>query len=310
MSKIEIDLDTLVKQGSCVVKLGDKEYGIKLAYVKESFSPTQPLAKALEAIAAGTNQYKIPPVFTFLREGTYSCGKITHTVKEYRHEPTSTECVLIPGGTYMMGSLPEEKGRYSNEKQHQVTLAPFLMAKYLCTQSVWEKMMKSNRSHFRGAYMPVESVSWYECQEFCIKAGVQLPTEAQWELACRADNTGAYCFGDDESLLKEYAWYYENANNETHAVGQKSPNAYGLYDMHGNVWEWCRDCCDCREEVGTDTYMDGITNPLCEQGSSRIIRGGSWFRLACYCRSAYRDASSPGGHYHSVGFRFIVPLVC
>ena len=131
---------------------------------------------------------------------------------------------------------PVRKVRISN---------PFYLGKYPVTQAQWEAVMRTTPSHFKGdPNQPVENVSWYEAQEFLEKLSVReggktyhLPTEAEWEYACRAGSTGAYCFGEDEAKLKEYAWYDENSDGRTHTVGQLKPNAWGLYDMRGNVWE-------------------------------------------------------------------------
>jgi formylglycine-generating enzyme required for sulfatase activity len=182
-----------------------------------------------------------------------------------------------------MGSPDSDKGRQvSDEKpQHRVRITkPFYLGKYLVTQEQWEAVMGNNPSHFKGPKNPVEQVSWDDCQQFLRQAqrevGVrggkfQLPTEAQWEYACRAGSTTRYCFGDDESGLGEYAWYDKNSGNKTHPVGEKKPNAWGLYDMHGNVWEWCQDWYDGGYYANSPT--DDPTGP----GSNRVLRGGSWF---------------------------------
>jgi len=156
------------------------------------------------------------------------------------------EMVWIPGGTFLIGSPLSEEGRRENEgPQTEVTLEGFWMGKYEVTQEQYEEVMGVNPSFVEGADHPVESVSWYDAIDFCEElmdmTGMEyiLPTEAQWEYACRAGSTGACCFGDDLSQLSMYAWYGENEVEGHHPVGEKELNEFGLYDMHGNVWEWC-----------------------------------------------------------------------
>ena len=233
------------------------------------------------------------------------------------------EMVKIKAGTFTMGSPEGEKGRDNDEKQHQVTLTKdYWLGKFEVTQAQWQAVMGNNPSNFKGDNRPVEKVSWNDAKEFCSKlnekyagklpAGYKfdLPTEAQWEYACRAGTTTALNNGTnltDEKYncenLAEVAWYdYQNKENQTHPVGQKRPNNWGLYDMHGNVWEWCRDW--------FASYSGDATDPVGpSSGSSRVIRGGSWGSGAECCRSANRYNRSPGDRYYDLGFRLaLVPV--
>lgn len=219
------------------------------------------------------------------------------------------EMVLIPAGEFMMGSPGWEKG-FDNEKpQHRVRITkPFYLGKYLVTQEQWEAVMDKNPSQFKGPKNPVEEVSWDDCQQFLGKLNAkstagggkfQLPTEAQWEYACRAGSTTRYCFGDEESGLGEYAWYDGNADRTTHLVGEKKSNRWGLYDMHGNVWEWCQDF--HADGYYKESPVDDPSGP--SGGSHRVYRGGCWDAPAGYCKSAYRPLGVPKGRSCRLGFR-------
>jgi len=147
--------------------------------------------------------------------------------------------------------------------------------------------MGNNPSRFKEVKNPVEKVSWKDCQEFCKKTWLSLPTEAQWEYACGGGSGGKYCFGDDKSKLGEYAWYKENSGAKTHPVGEKKPNAYGLYDMHGNVYEWC-------EDWHGDYPKKTLKNPKGPlRGSYRLLRGGSYYYNANICKSSFRFKDLP-----------------
>ena len=218
------------------------------------------------------------------------------------------EMVLIPAGEFMMGSPDSDKDAQPNEKpQHRVRISkPFYLGKYLVTQEQWEAVMGSSPSNFKGPKNPVEQVSWDDCQGFVEKLNAKvgggkfsLPTEAQWEYACRAGSTGKYCFGDEESGLGEYAWYSANSESKTHAVGEKKPNAWGLYDMHGNVWQWCQDWYDGGYYANSPT--DEPTGP--SGGAFRVLRGGSWADPARGCRSADRGRFTPQGRGNNLGLR-------
>jgi formylglycine-generating enzyme required for sulfatase activity len=204
--------------------------------------------------------------------------------------------VLIPAGEFMMGTGP---------RTHNVRITkPFYLGVTEVTQGQYKKVMGDNpRSFSRTGDFPVERVSWEDAVEFCKKLSAKegetyrLPTEAEWEYACRAGSTTRYCFGDDESQLGEYAWFNENSNRRTHPVGTKKPNAWGLYDMHGNVWERCQDWLGYYAESPTEDPLGPAT------GSYRVYRGGSCYSNARNCQSSNRSGSPPTARDHNQGFR-------
>jgi formylglycine-generating enzyme required for sulfatase activity len=216
---------------------------------------------------------------------------------------------LIQPGTFMMGSPASWWGGRGDERQHQVTLTKqYSIGIYPVTQSKYQRIMGSNPSYFKGDRHPVEQVSWEDATEFIKKlnglseertAGrfYRLPTESEWEYACRAGSRRAYCFGDGEARLGEYAWYKSNSGNGTQEVGQKAANAWGLYDMHGNVWEWCSDW---KGDYPSGTVRDP-KGP--STGSFRVSRGGSWGLEAALCRSAFRNGCGPSFRNGLLGFR-------
>ena len=187
------------------------------------------------------------------------------------------------------------------------------MGKFEVTQAQWETVMGNNPSWFKGANRPVEQVSWNDAQAFLKKlnaASVQfrLPSEAEWEYAARAGTQTAYSFGDDPARLGEYAWYgYENnAGKQTHPVGQKKPNAFGLYDMHGNVWEWVADT---YHDNYTGAPTDGSVWGNLDDTKAKVLRGGSWSLNQNRCRSASRHGYDPDGQDSNLGCRVVaVPL--
>jgi len=246
---------------------------------------------------------------------------------------TPTGFVRVNGGTFMMGSPENEEGRYDNEgPQHQVTVSTFYMGRYEVTQKEYQEVMGKNPSIFkvginpsgyRGENLPVENVSWFDAVEYCnqrsIKEGLtpaytisgsddnrtvtwdrnangyRLPTEAEWEYACRAGTTTAYNTG--ASINKNTGWYEDNSGRTTHPVGQKPANARGLFDMHGNVWEWCWD-------HGRRYSSEAQTDPIgASSGSNRVYRGGGWNTVDRFVRSAYRSTQTPTWKGWLVGFR-------
>lgn len=230
--------------------------------------------------------------------------------------------VLIPKGTFQMGSPIEEEGASNDEEQHQVTISKdYYLGVTEVTQGQYAKVMGTNPSHFQkrvirksdSSMYPVEQVSWEDAVEFCKKlsdlpeekaAGrvYRLPTEAEWEYACRAGSKTAYSFGEGSELLGDYSWFGGNCNNQTHPVGEKKANAWGIYDMHGNVWEWCSDWYG---EYPKGAVSDPV-GPL--KGSGRVYRGGSWGNEAASYRSAYRNWSSPDDRIINFGNGFRLAL--
>ncbi|MDL2286706.1 formylglycine-generating enzyme family protein, partial [Desulfococcaceae bacterium OttesenSCG-928-F15] len=219
---------------------------------------------------------------------------------------------------FLMGSPKDEEGRSSDERLHGVRLTrDFYLGKYLVTQAQWKAVIGNNigrfkalfgggenPSIFKGGNHPVERVSWKDTQEFIKKLNqkegtdkYRLPTEAEWEYAARAGSSTAYSFGDDASQLGKYAWHWKNSGGTTHSVGEKLPNAWSLYDMHGNVWEWTQDWYgDYSSSSQTDSRGPNF-------GQYRVLRGGSWGYNAQYCRSASRSNNVPGCRSDNYGFR-------
>jgi formylglycine-generating enzyme required for sulfatase activity len=214
--------------------------------------------------------------------------------------------VLIRPGKFMMGSPDSEQGRDGNEgPQHEVIITkPFYIGLTEVTQAQYEAIMGANPSKFTGPTNPVDSVIWDEATEFCRKLSektgktVRLPTEAEWEYACRAGSKTRFSFGDSDSVLGDYAWYGSNSGGKTQPVGQKKPNAWGLYDMHGNVWEWCADWFGSYSS-GSSTDPQGAGS-----GGRRVVRGGSWHGIATDSfRCAYRTDRAPSDRNVFYGFR-------
>lgn len=222
--------------------------------------------------------------------------------------------VLIQPGEFMMGSNEAD-----NEKPpHMVELTqPFYLGVYPVTQAEYLAVAGTNPSRFtRNARLPVEQVSWDDAvvcaQKLSQLSGEQahglasgLPSEAEWEYACGAGSTGKWCFGDQESQLVDYAWFDGNSGKRTHPVGEKKPNAWGLHDMHGNVWESCLDWYD----VGYYKVSPTDDPPGPSSGSSRVLRGGSWNDDAANCRSAYRSTYVPSFRSSNGGFRLALSSV-
>jgi formylglycine-generating enzyme required for sulfatase activity len=210
------------------------------------------------------------------------------------------QMMSIPGGTFRMGSPESETGRDLDEgPQNEVTVATFYMSKYEVTQAPYKSVMGTNPSNFKGDDLPVESVTWNDAVDFCRKLSqlthrnYRLPTEAEWEYAARAGTTGPFA-----GKLDAMAWYNGNASGRTHPVGQKQPNAFGLYDMNGNVWEWCQS------KYKTYPYKADDGRENLQETAVRVMRGGSWENSELSCRSAYRRRVLPA--LRTIGFRIVM----
>ena len=245
--------------------------------------------------------------------------------------------VRIEPGSFQMGTtkeqidqllrlFPDSKREWFDDEQpqHPVKITrPFFLGTHPVTQGQYQAIMGSNPSHFKGSDdLPVENVSWLDAVSFCNKMsekdkrtpfyringtdvadvggnGYRLPSEAEWEYACRAGMAGLFPWGDDIGKQGEHAWFSDNSDSKTHPVGQKCPNAWGLYDMLGNVWEWCADWYD--EKYYASSPAADPPGP--SEASYRVFRGGSWGDDAGYCRPAYRSRYVPESRISYLGFR-------
>ena len=220
----------------------------------------------------------------------------------------SIDMVRVEAGTFTMGATPEMKEPDDDEKPtHQVTLTnDYYIGKYEVTQALWQAVMGNNPSYSKGNNLPVERVSWDDCQEFISKLNsitgktFRLPTEAEWEYAARGGNKSRGYQYSGSSNLSDVAWYKDNSGSKTHTVGSRQANELGIYDMSGNVWEWCQDC------FGTYSNSSQVNPTGANSRSKRVIRGGCWYYSAGCCRSSYRDYNTPGSRFDNLGFRLVL----
>lgn len=257
----------------------------------------QESSRALESAAAPSEEVASPETYT---------------------NSIGMEFTLIPAGSFMMGcNSTFESCSTSETPQHRVQInTPFYLGITEVTQEQWVTVMEHNPSHFKGRANPVEQVSWNDAQAFVRVLNLmedctdcyRLPSEAEWEYAARAGATTAYWFGDSADDLGQYAWFADNSNDKTHPVGQTPANPWGLYDMHGNVWEWVQDC---YHESYSGAPTDGGARTtgcykLNDGTTLRVLRGGSWNDDAVNCRAASRrDVTSPAFSYKNYGFRVV-----
>ena len=210
--------------------------------------------------------------------------------------------VYVSGGTFIMG------GDESSDQTptHSVTLSSYYICKYEVTQALWRAVMGSNPSKFKGDNLPVEQVSWNDCQTFINRLNsytgrnFRLPTEAEWEFAARGGNYSRHYKYSGSNYISDVAWYCDNSGNRTHPVGTKQANELGLYDMSGNVWEWCSDWYGSYSSY-SQSNPTGATS-----GFGRVERGGNWCGLARYCCSSHRSYYAPGNSFDDLGLRLVL----
>ena len=232
----------------------------------------------------------------------------THTITIPVKDGISIDMVRVEAGTFTMGATAEMEDPYGDEKPtHQVTLTnDYYMGKYEVTQALWQAVMNSNPSYFKGDNLPVEQVSWDDCQEFLSKLNsitgktFRLPTEAEWEYAARGGKKSRGYQYSGSNNLSDVAWYKDNSDRKTHAVGSKQANELGIYDMSCNVREWCQDW------YGSYSSSSQVNPISANSGSLRVIRGGSWNFNASFCRSSYRYGHSPDLRYDDLGLRLVL----
>jgi formylglycine-generating enzyme required for sulfatase activity len=220
----------------------------------------------------------------------------------------SIDMVRVEAGTFTMGATAEMKNTEDSEKPtHRVTLTnDYYIGKYEVTQALWQAVMGDDPSYFKGDNLPVEAVTWDDCQEFIGKLNritgktFRLPTEAEWEYAARGGNKSRGYQYSGSNNPSNVAWYDDNSGDKTHAVGTKQPNELGIYDMSGNVWEWCQD------RLGAYSSSSQVNPTGANSGSYRVSRGGSWCEFARLCRSSCRDLTSPGNRNYDLGLRLVL----
>lgn len=293
------------------LRRGDSRTGI-IGKIRErgvSFELTEEIKK--ELTEAGSTRALIEAVRANYRKPTPgpSPEPTPHPTPRPQSSPqqitsrAGIELMLIPAGSFIMGS---ENGLASEKPVHRVTITEgFYMGRYEVTQAQWHGLMGNHPSHFKGCdNCPVENVSWDDVQSFINRLNesndrfrYRLPTEAEWEYACRAGTTGDYA-----GNLSEMGWSSENAGSKTHAVGGKQPNAWGLADMHGNVWEWCQDW---YHETYHGAPTDGSAWLSGGEQEYRVLRGGSWYFDATYLRSAFRSGNTTVNRYATLGIRLV-----
>ena len=277
----------------------------KVEIKKDGYGTDSKTVSILEGQTASLSGVLTTHTSSSVASGFSSSGNtITIRVKK----GISIDMVRVEAGTFTMGATPEMKDPYEDEKPtHRVTLTnDYYMGKYEVTQALWQTVMGNNPSNFKGDNLPVEKVSWDDCQEFISKLNritgktFRLPTEAEWEYAARGGNKSRGYQYSGSNNLSDVAWYDDNSGKKTHAVGTKQANELGIYDMNGNVFEWCQDW------YGEYNSSSQVNPTGANSGSYRVLRGGSWGIFARFCRSSCRSSNAPGYRFHNLGLRLVL----
>lgn len=282
------------------IKIDGKDYGTTPKNITDMLIGHHTIVISKDGYAPKTEQFDITEgetqrvnVVLDIGDKTFKVGNVSFTMKP------------VVGGTFTMGATTEQSSdAWDDEKPaHQVTLSSYYIGETEVTQALWEAVMGSNPSYFKGSILPVEQVSWNDCQEFITKLNAmtgqkfRLPTEAEWEYAARGGNKSKGYKYSGSNNIGDVSWYKGNSGINTHTVKTKQPNELGIYDMSGNVWEWCSDW--------KGSYSSNAqTNPTGPStGSARVIRGGSWCYDAKNCRFSSRSFITPGSRYYNLGLR-------
>ena len=287
------------------------------AQVPVTRNSTKPKAKPKTEQAAKptpakkqTNQAAKPSARQRSNAASSSAGSSRQSISSqtFTANGVSFDMMYVKGGTFTMGATSEQGSDADDNGKptHRVTLSSFYIGKYEVTQALWKAVMGNNPSHWKGDNLPVECVSWDDCQDFIRKLtaltgkNFRLPTEAEWEFAARGgNNSRGYKYAGSNNI-GDVAWYDGNSGDKTHAVGTKSPNELGIYDMSGNVWEWCQDW------IGSYSSASQ-TNPTgASSGSYRVLRGGCWDYNARSCRSSHRYLNAPNHRFNDDGLRLVL----
>ena len=321
MSDLQHELDVINKKiKKCKKKLKRSELAQQLKQLKQERSLLKIRVNELEDVERKKQQK-----FMNLEE-------IKDLALEDLANDTQLEMMLIPGGTFIMGSPKEEENSMDSERpQHEVTIEPFFMGKYQVTQAQWRfvaqlpqvnRELEQDPSHFKGDNRPVEQVSWEDAVEFCDRLSqytgrtYRLPSEAEWEYACRAGSAKPFAFGDTittNEVNYDGNYTYGNApkgeyRGRTTPVGTFQPNAFGLYDMHGNVWEWCQDSWHSNYKGAPTDGSAWLDNE--ESSNRKLLRGGSWGINPANCRSAFRYDNDLDYRIGNFGFRVVCSAMC
>ena len=244
--------------------------------------------------------------FQFLEVTRQACGGLEGETGRFLHRVSGLVFRLIPGGRFLMGS-PDELEIPWQSPRHEVRLSPFFLCETVCTQWAWDRLaglaqLDDERTQ-RGELLPITGVNWEDAWEWCDWTRLRLPSEAEWEYACRAGSEAAFCFGEDTEELRDYAWFDQNADEETHDVGLLRPNCWGLHDMHGNVREMCADDWSKDYTGAPTTGWPPAKSKRFRSSTQTVLRGGSWVYTASQSSSDHRFKGSLRFRYQDIGFR-------